>query len=303
MFVTILGNNSALPAYGRHPTAQAVTVHGHDILLDCGEGTLMQMQAYGIRWARINHVFISHLHGDHYFGIFGLLTSMSLFGRIAPLHLYAPAPLEGLIQNMLAMAQTFLCFPYHFHPLPEGAGLLVDEKEFSVSCFPVAHRIPCHGFLVSEKTKGRKLLPEKAEAYEVPVSFYQNLKAGEDFVTPGGKVIQNEWVTEPGPQPLRYAYTADTVFTESFLPYIAGVDALYHESTYLSDNEEKALARFHSTARQAAVIAQKAKVGQLLLGHYSSRYQELAAFEQEAKAVFERTTATVEGVVYEIKGL
>lgn len=300
MFVTILGNNSALPAYGRHPSAQVVTVHGQDILLDCGEGTLMRLQENGIRWARINHIFISHLHGDHYFGIFGLLTSMSLFGRVAPLHVYAPAALEGLIEKMLSMAHTFLCFPYHFHPLPEGAALLLEEKEYTVSCFPVEHRIACHGFVVSEKTKGRKLLPAQAEQWEVPVSFYHNLKAGKDYETPDGKVVKNEWVTEEGPEPLRYAYTADTVFTESFLAHIQDVDLLYHESTYLSDNEVKAFARFHSTARQAAMIAQKANVGRLLLGHYSSRYHEVAAFEAEAREVFERVLATREGKVYEV---
>lgn len=298
--VTILGNNSALPAYGRHPTAQVVTVHAQDILLDCGEGTLIRMQEQGIRWARINHVFISHLHGDHYFGIFGLLTSMSLFGRIAPLHLYAPAPLEALIQNMLGMAATFLCFPFHFHPLPEGDALLVEEKEFTVSCFPVMHRIPCHGFKVTEKTKGRKLLPQKAEAAGVPVSFYHSLKAGADYVQEDGSVVANESVTAEGPKPLSYAYTADTVYTETIVPFIKGVDLLYHESTYLSDNEAKAAARFHSTARQAADIARQAGVGALLLGHYSSRYHDVRLFEAEAKAVFERTTATVEGGVYEV---
>jgi len=301
IFITILGNNSALPAFGRHPTAQVVTVNGQDVLLDCGEGTLMQLQVYNIRWARINHVFISHLHGDHYFGIFGLITSLSLFGRVAPFHIYAPAALEGLIQNMLSVANTHLCFPLHFHALPEGAALLVDEKTFSVSCFPVAHRIATHGFLVTAKTKGRKLLPEKARAYQIPTYFYQRLKAGEDYETKDGTIIKNEWVTEEGPHPLRYAYTADTVFTDSFLPYIAGVDCLYHESTYLSDNEEKAQARFHSTARQAAEIARRAGVRLLLLGHYSSRYQQLDAFVAEAREVFASVIATEEGRVYEVR--
>lgn len=300
MFVTILGNNSALPAYGRHPSAQVVTVHGQDVLLDCGEGTLMRMQEAGIRWARINYICISHLHGDHYFGIFGLLTSMNLFGRLAPLHLYAPAALEGLIQNMLGVAGSFLCFPLFFHALPEGAALLVDEKEFSVSCFPVSHRIACHGFLVSEKTKGRKLLPDKAVAAEIPVSYYPDLKAGADYEAPDGRIIPNGSVTMEGRRPLRYAYTADTVFTDSFLSHIDSVDMLYHESTYLTDNEEKAMMRYHSTARQAAEIAKKAKVGHLLLGHYSSRYQEVTQFEAEAKLVFERVTASEEGRVYEV---
>lgn len=300
MFVTILGNNSALPAFGRHPSAQVVTVHGQDILIDCGEGTLMRLQELNIRWARINHVFISHLHGDHYFGIFGLITSMSLFGRVAPLQIYAPAALEQLIHAMLGMAASFLCFPLHFHALPEGAGLLLEEKEYTVQCFPVEHRIACHGFLVTEKTKGRKLLPEKCEAYEVPVSFYQELKAGKDYINEQGEMVKNEWVTEEGPRPVRYAYTADTIFTDSFLEHIMEVDCLYHESTYLSDNEEKARLRYHSTAAQAAEIAKRAGVGQLLLGHYSSRYPDALLFEAEAKEIFTQVTATVEGGVYEV---
>jgi ribonuclease Z len=300
MKVTILGNNSALPAYGRYPTSQVVSLYGQDILIDCGEGTQIRMQQYGVRWRHMEHIFISHLHGDHYFGIFGLLTSMSLLGRTTALHLYAPAPLEGLINAMLAVASTDLGYPFFFHPLPEGAGLLVDHKLFTAHCFPVEHRIPCHGFVITRKTRGRKLLPDKAAEAGIPAYFYDRLKAGEDYTDKEGRVIQNELVTEDGPSPKRYAYCADTIYTDSFLEHIRGVDMLYHESTYLSDNEERAASRFHSTAAQAAMIAQKAGARQLLLGHYSSKYRDVSAFAAEAAQIFPNVMASVEGAAYEL---
>ncbi len=300
MTITILGNNSALPAYGRHPTAQVVSLPGGDILLDCGEGTQTQMLHHDVRWGRINHIFISHLHGDHYFGIFGLLTTMSLLGRTATLHLFAPAPLEGLIHAMLSVATSALCYPLQFHTLQEGAAVLVDEKQFSVSCFPVEHRIQCHGFLITQKTRGRKLLPNKAAEYEIPTYFYDRLKLGEDYEKKNGDIIKNEWVTEDGPVPKRYAYCADTIYTDSFLPHIKGVELIYHESTYLNDNLEKARERYHSTAAQAASIAVKAGAGKLLLGHYSSRYKELDGFRTEAAAVFPNVEVTKEGDVFEL---
>ncbi len=300
MKVTILGNNSALPAYGRNPTAQVVSLYGQDLLIDCGEGTQIRMQQFGIRWRHMDHIFISHLHGDHYFGIFGLLTSMSLLGRTSQLHLYAPAALEGLIRAMMAVANTELGYPFFFHPLPEGAGLLVDHKLFSVHCFPVEHRIPCHGFVITRKTRGRKLLPDKAAEAGIPAYFYDRLKGGEDYTDKEGRVIQNALVTEDGPSPKRYAYCADTLYTESFLEHIRGVDLLYHESTYLSDNEERAGLRFHSTAAQAALVAQKAGAKQLLLGHYSSKYKDVSLFAQEAAAIFPNVLASVEGAAYEL---
>jgi ribonuclease Z len=300
MKVTILGNNSALPAYGRYPTAQVVSLYGVDILLDCGEGTQIKMQQYGIRWRHMDHIFISHLHGDHYFGIFGLLTSMSLLGRSAALHLYAPAPLEAMIHSVLKAANNELAYPLFFHPLPDGAGLLVDHKLFSVFCFPVEHRIDCHGFLVTRKTRGRKLLPEKAAEAGIPSYFYERLKLGEDYVDKTGRVIPNEYVTEDGPSPKRYAYCADTLYTESFIEHVRGVDLLYHESTYLGDNEERARLRYHSTAAQAATFAKKAGVTQLLLGHYSSKYKDISAFLQEASAIFPNTLASEEGAAYEL---
>jgi ribonuclease Z len=301
MKVTILGNNSALPAFGRHPTAQVVTVYGNVLLIDCGEGTQIQMQRYGHRWRKMQHIFISHLHGDHYFGLPGLINSMSLLGRTLPLHLYAPAELEGIIQKILDVADTELCYPYFFHPLKGGESeVLVDNESFSVKSFPVEHRIACHGFLVEQKTRGRRLAPEKCREYEVPAYFYDRLKQGEDYERADGFLVKNEWVTEPGPHPKKYAYCADTIFTESFLHYIKGADTIYHECTYLEKDVDRATARFHSTAKQAAQIANLANAKQLLLGHFSSKYKELEPFRDEAAEIFENVQVTVEGVEYEI---
>ena len=298
--VTILGNNSALPAFGRHPSAQAVSVYGEVLLIDCGEGTQIQMQRYGLRWRSMHHIFISHLHGDHYFGLPGLITSMSLLGRTAPLHLYAPAELKPIIDAILTVADTILSYPFYFHALPEGKALLVDDPSFSVTCFPVEHRIQCHGFLIERKTKGRKLLPDKCVEYEIPAAYYEHLKQGKDYQRKDGLLVKNEWVTIDGPSVKRYAYCADTIFTESFLPVISGADTIYHECTYLEKDAEKATARHHSTAAQAAHIAKLAGAKQLLLGHFSSKYKELEPFHEEASAIFPNVFVSVEGTAYEV---
>ena len=248
----------------------------------------------------MHHIFISHLHGDHYFGLPGLLNSMSLLGRVAPLHLYAPAPLQPIIESILAIADTVLSYPFYFHPLPTGSALLVDDPSFSVTCFPVEHRIQCHGFLVERKTRGRKLLPDKCTEFGVPSSYFDSLKKGEDYVGEDGRIVQNELVTEDGPAVKRYAYCADTLFTDSFLHIINGADTIYHECTYLEADAMKAAARFHSTAAQAAQIAVKAGAKQLLLGHFSSKYKELDPFREEASAIFPNVFVSIEGTAYEI---
>ncbi len=248
----------------------------------------------------MHHIFISHLHGDHYFGLPGLLNSMSLLGRTAPLHLYAPADLKPIIDAILTVADTVLTYPFYFHPLPEGPCLLVDDPSFSVTCFPVDHRIQCHGFLVERKTRGRKLLPARCNEYGVPAEFYESLKQGNDYINAGGEVIKNEWVTEDGPVPKKYAYCADTLFTDSFLDIIQGADTIYHECTYLENDKAKAMARYHSTAAQAAELAKMANVKQLLLGHFSSKYKDLEPFREEAMPIFPNTLVSVEGIAYEV---
>lgn len=299
--VTILGNNSALPAFGRHPTAQVVAIQEQLFLVDCGEGTQIQLQQFNIRRKRIHYIFISHLHGDHYFGLIGLLSSMALMGRTVPLHIFGPAALKDIIDLQLRVANTTLPYTLHFTAIAEQESkILVDTPHYSVHCFPVMHRISCHGFLFTRKHDPLKLIPEACREYEIPTSFYNRLKKGEDYERRDGLLVRNEWVTAPAPPSKRYAYCADTLYTESFLQHIQGVDMLYHESTYLEDNREKATMRFHSTAAQAATLARKAGVGRLLLGHFSSKYQDLEAFHLEAHAIFPQTTVTTEGCTYEI---
>lgn len=296
--VTILGNNSAIPAFDRHPTAQIVTLNEHLFLVDCGEGTQMQIARYRIRRSRINHIFISHLHGDHYFGLIGLLTSMGLLGREQDLHLYAPAPLKAIIDLQLKAADTALPFQLHFHPLEEG--VLIKNDKFEVSCFNVYHRIDCWGFIFREVKTLRKIDAEKASRYQIPVSFYDRLRMGEDYRPANKPAVENDLVTMPNTPARSYAYSADTLYHETISGKVKGVDMLYHEATYLKDLEARAAARFHSTTIQAASVARDAEVQRLLLGHFSSKYETLELFEAEAREVFANTDIAQEGVTYRI---
>jgi ribonuclease Z len=297
--VTILGNNSAVPAFNRHPTSQVVTHDGVNYLVDCGEGTQIQMIKYKIRRGKIAAIFISHLHGDHYFGLVGLINTFSLLSHKQELHVFAPAPLQQIIEMQLKVADSVLSYPLHFHTLT-GPGVLIEDDKIRISCFPTTHRIECYGFLFEEKKGKRKLLIEKVRKNEIPVSFYTSLQNGLDYITPRGKVISNDSVTAAPEQGKKYAFCADTKYDESIIPHIYNADLIYHETTYLDNMREKADQRFHSTTRQAAEIAKKAMVKKLLIGHFSSKYSTLEAFETEAKEVFPNTELALEGTTYEI---
>jgi ribonuclease Z len=297
--VVILGNNSAIPAHGRNPTAQVLLTQEENYLIDCGEGTQMQFSRYNIKRSKINHIFISHLHGDHYFGLIGLLTSMGLLGRTLPLYLYAPAALEAIISLQLKVADTVLPYPLHFCPLA-SEGIILDDKKITVSCFAVQHRIECWGFLFKEKKNPRKVLGDEARRHEIPASFYSQLQKGSDYTTKEGTIIPNEAVTIATPAPKLYAYCADTIYDENLIDKVKGASLLYHETTYLKDQAERAAARYHSTTEQAATIAHKAGVKKLLIGHFSSKYEVLDDFLTEATAVFENTELALEGACYKI---
>jgi ribonuclease Z len=297
--VTILGNNSALPAFDRHPTAQVITMDEHLFLVDCGEGTQMQMAKYKIRRSKINHILISHLHGDHYFGLLGLITSMGLLGRQQELHLFAPSPLKQIFDLQLKVADTQLPFILNFHPL-QDEGIIIKDSKFEVNCFRVNHRIECWGFKFRQIRPIRKVNPEKAREFNIPASFFDRLKWGEDYTDRNNEVVKNEWVTDTAPKARSYAYSSDTVFDERIIDKVRGTDVLYHETTYLRDLEERAIKRFHSTTVQAAEIASRAEVGRLLIGHFSSKYEKLDDFEREAREVFQNTELALEGVTYRI---
>ncbi len=297
--ITILGNNSAIPAFDRHPTAQILQTREECYLIDCGEGTQMQLTKYKIRRSKIGHIFISHLHGDHYYGLIGLLTSMGLLGRTQDINLYAPAPLQQILQLQLNVSDTNLPFKLNFHPL-QNEGIIVDDKKILVTCFKVQHRIECWGFIFRQKKNLRKVNVERANIYEIPAAFYDKLQQGQDYVNKKGTIVPNDEVTIASSKPKSYAFCADTIYDEKLATTIKGVDVLYHEATYLNDLEEKATSRYHSTAAQAASIAKLGNVKKLLIGHFSSRYETLDAFLPEACAVFENTELALEGVTYKI---
>lgn len=297
--VTILGNNSAIPAYDRHPTAQVVTLHDQLFLIDCGEGTQMQLARYKIRRSKIHHIFISHLHGDHYFGLIGLITSMGLLGRESELHIYGPPALEEIINLQLAVAVTLLPYPIIFHAL-DHEGVITDHPKFQVECFHTYHRIPCWGFIIREKKKPRKISKEMIGKYDIPATFYEKLKEGYDYENEEGEVIVNDRVTVANTPPKSYAFCADTKYNAAIAEKTKHVTVLYHEATYQKDLEERAAARFHSTSIQAAAIASKAGVQRLLIGHFSSKYESLDGFLTEAQEVFLNTDLAIEGVTYRV---
>ncbi len=297
--VTILGNNSAVPAFNRHPTSQVVSHDGTNYLVDCGEGTQIQMIKYKVRRGKISHIFISHLHGDHYFGLVGLINTFSLLSHKQELHVFAPAPLQQIIEMQLNVADSSLSYPLHFHTLSEP-GVLVDDEKIKISCFRTNHRIECYGFLFEEKHSKRKLLIDKIRELEIPVSFYTSLQNGLDYITPKGKVIANDSVTSAPERGKKYAFCADTKYDETIIPHIFDADMIYHETTYLDNLRDKAEERFHSTTKQAAEIARKAMVKKLLIGHFSSKYSTLESFLFETREVFPAAELAIEGNTYEI---
>ena len=302
--LTILGINSAVPAHGRHPTAQIFQVGEQLIMIDCGEGAQAQIQKYHIRKSKISHVLISHLHGDHIFGLIGLLSSYNLEGRKQDLDIYGPEGLEEIIRIQLQYNGGDFCYPVRFHILDTGRNYtLFENKKFSIQTIPLDHRIPTAGFLIKEKRLPRNMIKEKLVEFDIPYQIIPSIKAGEDYKTPNGKIIANDKLTIAPPKPRVYAYCSDTRYTERIIPIIKGADLLYHESTYCEDYKEQAVISMHSTAIEAAKMAKKAQVGQLILGHYSSRYKTTEQFEIEAQSVFPNSIAGMEGGTYEVPRL
>ena len=294
--VGILGSSSATPIYQRHPTAQVINFHERFFLVDCGEGTLIQMNRYKIKFHRINHIFISHLHGDHYLGLLGLISTMHLQGRASTLHIYGPRDLKEIIDIQLKYSETILRYPVEFHEVDSrNSTILFEDDDVRVETIILSHRIPCTGFLFSEKPRQRKLKKDKLSVYKVPVTAYNDLKAGHDFVAEDGKIIPNSSLTTDPRKPRKYAFCSDTIFDERLVGIVKGVDLLYHEATFLSDKADRARETFHSTAEQAGLIAKKAGVKRLIIGHFSARYKNLYPLLEEAKAVFPETTLALEG--------
>lgn len=297
--LTILGNNSAIPAYGRHPTAQLLQYEDEGILIDCGEGTQMQISKYKIKSSKINRILISHLHGDHYFGLIGLLTTMSLMNRKEALHIHAPVGLQQIIDIHLQVADMHLGYPLAFYPITEE-GLLAETKKLTIDAFKVSHRIECWGFLIREKKKPRRIDKEKAYAAGVPEAYFEKLQSGEDYIDDKGTTVSNDSLTTPAAAPRSYAYCADTMYDEGIAKKVSQATLLYHETTYLKDAATKAAERFHSTTEQAARLAKLAQAEQLIIGHFSAKYESLEPFLAEAKSIFKNTALAIEGTCFKV---
>lgn len=292
--LTILGSSAAIPAHGRHLSAQVLQAGGELFLIDCGEGTQIQLMDYKIKFSKINHIFISHLHGDHIFGLMGLIMTYDLMGRTAPLHIYSPKGLEDFIKTQLYSGQRY---PLYFHSSDTTVSTLLYENNYlEVYSIPLIHRDPCHGFLFVEKKKVSNIIKEKIEVYNIPYQQINKIKEGADFLTEKGELIPNIELTIPAPNPLKFAYCSDTMYSEEIIPLIKEVDLLYHEATFMQNMLEQAQKTMHSTAAQAASIAQQAQAKKLIIGHFSARYINLKPLLEEAKAVFDSTFLAEEGL-------
>lgn len=299
--VTILGSSGALPAYGRFPTSQYLVIQNRHFLIDCGEGTQMQLMRYQIPIHKIDHIFISHLHGDHYLGLMGLLFSMHLQRRVNDLHLYSPRGLDEIILLQLKHSKSVLNYEIHFHAFdPEQAVIIHEDDALTIQTIPLIHKLPCAGFLFQEKTKQVKLNKEKL----IPRMLLQHLaqlKTGADIYDDRGKLLYlNRDFTLPPTPSYSYAFCSDTAWNEKMVEQIQGVNLLYHEATFMEEEIDKAHETKHSTAAEAAKMANHCAAGRLLIGHFSARYRELEPLLQEARIIFANTQLAIEGTTFEI---
>lgn len=299
--LTILGSSSALPTSDRFLTAQVLNVNERFFLLDCGEGTQIQLRRCKIPFGKIRHIFISHLHGDHLFGLPGLLSTFNLLGRVCELHIYAHKTLKQIMNQFLGQFYTNLGFDVIYHPLEDDKySLVYEDKSIQVFSFPLRHRIPCWGFLFKEKKKLRNIKKELISLYGIPIREIINIKNGNDFITEDGNKISNKILTIEPLKTKSFAYITDTEALQSIVEIIKGVDLLYHESTFLNEDSELASLTGHSTAAEAANIASKAGVSRLVIGHFSTRYKNYSNFLEQAKAVFPNVIMAEDGKTFEI---
>jgi ribonuclease Z len=299
--VTILGSSSALPTSVRFPTSQVVRANEQHLLIDCGEGAQMQLRKYKINFSRINHIFISHLHGDHFFGLPGLISSFSLLGRTKDLHIYAHPELQDYLNGQMHYIKGDEGFKIIHHPLNfKRPDVVLENKKIRVDSFPLKHRIPCCGFKISEQEKEPHLLKDMIDKYDIPISERVKIKGGSNFVTPEGIIIPNSILTKPSVPSRSYAFCTDTVYKEEIIPNIENVNLLYHEATFGSDMKDWAEKTYHTTALQAAEIALKAKVGKLAIGHFSARYKNPKVLRDEARTVFVESYIAEDGKVFDL---
>lgn len=299
--ITILGSNSAIFNHGRHPTAQVVTINNIHFLVDCGEGTQERLHENKIKWFKIDYILISHLHGDHYYGLIGLLTTFNLLKRKNKLTIFGPKDLKKIIDLQLKVANTKLNYELKFETTKDDEKrLLLDLPECMVYCFPLKHKLPTTGFLFTEKNELRQLNLEKLKKYSIAKTDFKLLKQGFDVLDKTGRKVKNSNVTTKGKHQRSYAFCSDTMYHLPLVKMIKNVDVLYHEATFLHEDLQRAEETTHSTAKQAGQIAKKVNAKKLLLGHFSSRYIDLSVLQKEAKTVFENVELAIEGEVFKV---
>jgi ribonuclease Z len=304
MKLTILGSSSALPTSERFPSAHVLNAHERLYLIDCGEGTQMQLRKCRIRFSKINNIFISHLHGDHIFGLYGLLSTFSLMGRRSPLRLYAPEKYKDLLNSHLQDFDITLSFEIDFVPLSGNDPVLIlDDKYITVTSFPLLHRVPCYGFIFREKKADRNIIKESIAGYNIPHVRIPAIKKGADFIASDGTVIKNEEITVSAPEPVSYAYCSDTRYFRRIVSFVKGVSLLYHEATFDKSLSDLAEITGHSTTYDAARVAREADAGCLIIGHFSARYRSVSQLVEEAKSLFNNTLPAIDGKSYDIGSL
>lgn len=296
--INILGCGSALPTTRHLATSQIVDLRDKLYMIDCGEGTQVQMRRMRVRFGRLAHIFISHLHGDHCFGLPGLISTLGMLGRTGELVVHGPKEVETYLRPVMDLFCRGMEFEVRFNPVDTRShSLVMEDRSLSVYSIPLKHRIPTCGYLFAEKPKDAHIIREMTDFYQVPVRCMKDIKQGQDYVTPEGEVVPNSRLTRPAAPPKRYAFCSDTAYNRSIIPIIEGADLLYHEATFAECDLARAKETFHSTARQAAEIARDAHVKRLVIGHYSARYEDLSELHREAEVVFPGTILGNEGTV------
>lgn len=300
--LTILGCHSATPRVNAYPTSQYLEINNSHFLIDCGEGTQRQMRKYKVGFSKINHIFISHLHGDHFYGLVGLLATYGILSREKELHIYGPKGIKEVTLLQLKISQSHAKYPILFHELKsKESQLIFEDDKVTVSTIPLNHRIYTNGYLFTEKEKTRKLHIENIRNYEeINSADYLNIKAGKDVLLSTGEIVPNAELTLPVEKSLSFAFCSDTSYKPDIIPIIKNADLLYHEATFLADREDLAKKTKHATSKQAAQIARDAEVGQLIIGHYSGRYKDISLFQKEAKEIFENTKLAEPGKIFKI---
>lgn len=300
MRLTVLGCYAATPRTLTNPTSQVLEINNQVVLIDCGEGTQVELRRHKIKFSRINHIFISHLHGDHFFGLPGFISTMRLLGREKALHVYGPKGIKEAITLLLKLGDSWTNYPLLFHELTsKEQELIFEDDKISVTTIPLEHRVYTNGYLFREKLGKRKLNVTAAEKYGIDKAYYNNIKNGKNITLDNGTIVSNSELTFDPPEPKSYAFCSDTVYDESLAEKIKNVDVLYHESTFLETETDLAVKTKHATAKQAAMVAKKANVKTLVLGHYSTRYKSIALFKEEASTIFPNVVLADDGKTFD----